>query len=30
MSAKEEQIKEEQIKISKTLEKIKNKLLVFS
>jgi len=30
MSAKEEQIKEEQIKISKTLEKIKNRLLVFS
>ncbi|MCK4263981.1 MAG: Mrp/NBP35 family ATP-binding protein [Candidatus Aminicenantes bacterium] len=30
MSAKEEKIKEEQIKISKTLEKIKNRLLVFS
>ncbi|MCK4430571.1 MAG: P-loop NTPase, partial [Candidatus Aminicenantes bacterium] len=30
MSAKEEKIKEEQKKISKTLEKIKNKLLVFS
>lgn len=30
MSAKEEKIKEEQIKISKTLEKIKNRVLVFS